>query len=178
MNDMKITVQRRLALLAALLILALVLFAAGIQAAQAANAAGTGAGSGTSTIDTPQLPTLAQVQQHQGIGPYASGTAPQLPTLAQVQQHQGIGPYASGTTASAGTQGRGGVGPLAAASVAQPASAVTLSTSARIAIGSALAALIVGITAWALLRRRRQPGESVSATYCAQHPEDSLCGAA
>jgi hypothetical protein len=155
MNNMKITVQRRLALLAALLLLALVVFATGIQAAQAATVTGTGAGSGKSTID-----------------------AQQLPTLAQVQQHQGIGPYASVTTASAGTQGRGGVGPLAAASVAQPASSGTSSTSAWIAIGSALAALIVGITAWALLRRRRQPGESVSATYCAQHPEDSLCGAA
>jgi hypothetical protein len=67
MNNMKITVQRRLALLAALLLLALVVFATGIQAAQAATVNGTGAGSGKSTIDAQQLPTLAQVQQHQGI---------------------------------------------------------------------------------------------------------------
>ena len=175
MNNMKITVQRGLALLAALLLLALVVFATGIQAAQAATATGTGAGSGNSTIDAQQLPTLAQVQQHQGIGPYASATTASAGTQGGVRRAARRGVI---TTASAGTQGRGGVGPLAAVSVAQPASSGTSSTSAWIVIGSALAALIVGITAWALLRRRRQPGESVSATYCAQHPDDALCGAA
>jgi len=58
---MKITTQGRLALLAGLSLLALMVFATGIQAAQAATVAGSGAGSGT--VFTPphelQGPTAA-----------------------------------------------------------------------------------------------------------------------
>ena len=58
-----------------------------------------------------------------------------------------------------------------------PASSDASSTTAWIAVGSAAAVLLVGFAAWALLRRRRQPGELASAAYCAQHPEDPLCSA-
>jgi len=154
---MKITAQRRPALLAGLLLLSLLVFAISVQAAQAALVTGTGAGSGKSTI-----------------------SALQVPTLAQVQQHQGIGPYAPVTTAQAGTQGRGGV---AAASLTptQPkalTAASGSSTSAWIAAGSAAAIVLVGFAAWALMRRRRQREARPSAAYCAQHPEDGLCTAA
>ena len=154
---MKITAQRRLVLLAGLLLLSLLVFAMSIQVAQAMNASGSGAGPGKSTIN-----------------------ALQLPTLAQVQQHQGIGPYASVTTAQAGTQGRGGVA-VASLTPVQPkalTAASGSSTSAWIAVGTAAAIVLVGFAAWALMRRRRQPEARASAAYCAQHPEDGLCTAA
>jgi hypothetical protein len=154
---MKITAQRRIALLAGLLLLSLLVFAMSIQAAQAMNSGGSGAGSGKSTISTLQLPTLAQIQQHRGIGPYA-------PVM----------------TAQAGTQGRGGVA-VASLTPTQPKALTTASgssTSAWIAVGSAAAIVLVGFAAWALMRRRRQPEARTSAAYCAQHPEDALCTAA
>ncbi len=49
---MKITAQRRLPLLAGLLLLAMIVFATGVQAAQAATVAGSGAGSGTASLTT------------------------------------------------------------------------------------------------------------------------------
>jgi hypothetical protein len=155
---MKITAQRRLALLAGLLLLSLLVLEMSIQAAQAMNSGGSGAGSGRSTISALQLPTLAQIQQHRGIGPYA-------PVM----------------TAQAGTQGRGGVA-VASLTPTQPkaltAASSGSSTSAWISAGSAAAIVLVGFAAWALMRRRRQPEARTSAAYCAQHPEDALCTAA
>jgi hypothetical protein len=58
---------------------------------------------------------------------------------------------------------------------AQPMSSNTPSTTTWIAVGSAAAVLLVGFAAWALMRRRRQPGDSSSADFCAQHPEDARC---
>jgi hypothetical protein len=158
---MKTSAQKRLARLAGLLLLSLLVFATGIQAAQAAAVADSGAGSGTASSTAPH--------QLQGL------------TAARAHQHdQGVVVSVAAVTATAGTQGRGGVAlaPFTSASGAQPASSSTSSTTAWIAAGSAAAALIVGFAAWALIRRRRQPGEFASATYCAQHPEDSLCMAA
>ena len=132
---MNATVQRRLTLLVGLLLLSLLVFAIGVQVAQAALVSGSGGGSGSAPVTTP-----------------------------------------------AGTEvGRGGVG-LAPASGAQDSWSVMPTTSGTSSttywlIGSAVAVLIAGIGAWALLRRRRQPAESASAAYCARHPEDSLCGA-
>lgn len=157
---MKTTAQKRLARFAGLLLLSLLVVATGIQAAQAATINGTGAGSGTASSTAPP--------QLQGL------------TAARAHQHdQGVVVSVIAVTAPAGTQGRGGVAlaPFASTSGAQTASSSTSSTTAWI-VGGAAAVLIVGFAAWALIRRRRQPGEPASATYCAQHPEDSLCMAA
>jgi hypothetical protein len=65
---MKITTQSRLALLAGLSLLALMVFATGVQAAQAATVAESGAGSGT-VFTTPhelQAPTAAAPAGTQG----------------------------------------------------------------------------------------------------------------
>jgi hypothetical protein len=154
---MKTPVQKRLGRFAGLLLLSLLVFATGIQAAQAAVVAGTGTGSGTASSTAPP--------QLQGL------------TAARAHQHdQGGAVSVTAVTAPAGTQGRGGVAlaPFASTSGAQTASSSTSSTTAWI-VGGAAAVLIAGIAAWALIRRRRQPGEPASATYCAQHPEDALC---
>ena len=150
---MKATLQRRLTLLVGLLLLSLLVFAIGAQVAQAMLRA-EGA-SGAAAVTTPAPGT----EVGRGGVAILAASGPQ--------------------TASAGTQGRGGIGRPAAAdaqAVTQPASSGTSSTTYWL-IGSAVAVLIAGIGAWALLRRRRQPAESASAAYCARHPEDSLCGA-
>jgi hypothetical protein len=155
---MKTIVQKRLARFAGFLVLSLLLVAVSVQAAQALRVQGSG------PVAVPQT-TSSQLQG--------------LTTAAQNQHHQGAAASASLLTPAAGTQGRGGVAlaPSTPASGAQPASSTTSSTTAWI-VGSVAAVLIVGFAAWALIRRRRQPGELASAAYCAQHPEDSLCGAA
>jgi len=155
---MKTIVQKRLARFAGLLVLLLLLVAVSVQAAQAMRVQGSGLGA------VPQT-TSSQLQG--------------LTTAAQNQHHQGVAASAPLLTPAAGTQGRGGVAlaPSTPASGAQPASSTTSSTTAWI-VGTAAAVLIVGFAAWALMRRRRQPGELASVAYCAQHPEDSLCRAA
>jgi hypothetical protein len=57
---------------------------------------------------------------------------------------------------------------------AEPTSAGTPSTTAWIAIGAAVAVLIIALAAWTMIRRRHQLSEPAS---CALHPEDSLCRA-
>ncbi len=156
---MRITAPRRLALLAGLMLLALVVLATGIQAAQAANVTGTGAGSGTASFTS--------TNQLQGL------------TAARAAQHdRGTVVAVTAATAPAGTQGRGGAAPaaFAPASGAQPAASGT--PTAWIIAGSLAAALLVGFIAWALVRRRRQLSARPSAAYCAQHSEDALCTAA
>jgi len=162
-ENMKTTVQKRLARFAGLLLLSLLVIATGVQAAQAATLQGTGAAGGGST-------SVSQTAHIQLQG---------LQSAALQQLHHGDVASVSAATAPAGTQGRGGVAsaPFASASGAQPASSSTSSTTAWI-VGGAAAVLIVGFAAWALMRRRRQPGELASVAYCAQHPEDSLCIAA
>ena len=155
---MKTIVQKRLTRFAGLLVLSLLLVAVSVQAAQAMRVEGSGSGA------VPQT-TSSQLQG--------------LTTAAQHQHDQGVGGSVSLLTPAAGTQGRGGVAlaPSTPASGAQPAASGTSSTIAWI-VGTAAAVLIVGFAAWALMRRRRQPGELASVAYCAQHPEDSLCIAA
>ena len=163
---MKTTVQKRLARFAGLLLLSLLVIATGVQAAQAATLQGTGAAGGGST-------SVSQTARIQLQGPLSA---------ALQQLHHGDVASVSVATAPAGTQGRGGVNsaPFTPASGTQPASSTTSTTSSTTAwiVGTAAAVLIVGIATWALIRRRRQPGELASAGYCAQHPDDSLCGVA
>ena len=160
---MKISVQKRLALLAGLLLLALLVLATGIQAAQAAAVAGSGTGSSAAS--------------------FAATTQPQQLTAAAAHQHhrgQGAAVAAAGVTAPVGARGRGGfdLRHFTPASGVQPAASGTSSTTAWIIAGSAAAVLLIGFSAWALTRRRRQSGEFASPAYCARHPEDARCTAA
>ena len=84
---------------------------------------------------------------------------------------------ASAATAQAGTLGRGGVSLPAgvAAARAPAATSGTSSTTPWIVFGVVVAAVAVGIASWAAVRRR---SVRPSAAYCAQHPEDAMCGAA
>lgn len=173
---MKITAQRRLALLAGLLLLAAIVFATGIQAAQAMVDRGA---SGTASFTTPtqlQFPTAADQRAH------GQGVVASVPAVTAPAETHGRGGFDAAHFAPPQPQGltatrryaRGGRAPsVANVSAAQAASSGTSSTTAWIAAGSAAAALIVGIAVWAAVRRR--PGGRPSAAYCAQHPEDALC---
>ena len=139
-------------LLVGLLLLSLLVVAIGVQVAQATVRSDGGGGSAPVT-------TAAAGTE---VGRGGFGLAPAAGSLV--------------STSTAGTEvGRGGFG-LAPASGVQTVASGTSSTTYWL-IGSAVAVLIAGIGAWALLRRRRQPAESASADYCARHPGDSLCGA-
>ncbi len=178
---MKTSTQLRLVRLSGLLLLSLLVVALAVSSAQAAGSGG----------NSSQQLTLAQVLQRHAAGA-TTGTAAFTSAQPGTQGRGGIGPLAAAqagaqdrggvtlavlTPARAGTQGRGGIGPLAPTYVAQPASTSSPSSTTWIAIGSALAVLIVGLTAWVLIRRRRS-AELASASYCAQHPQDPLCAAA
>jgi hypothetical protein len=148
---MKTSVQKRFVRLSGLFLLSLLVVALAVQAAQAAQVQGTGAGSGTSTINTVQLPTLAQIQQHQGIGPYAPRVAAVQP-LTQLQRAHG------GLVAGSGTS-----------NAAQPAASSGISsTTVWIAAVAVFGALLIG--GWALARRRKQreaaPACELSASGC------------
>ena len=145
---MKSRAQGSSALLAGLLLLALLVFATGIQAAQAATVDGTGAGQSAASF--------TQSSQLQGL------------TAVNAAQHdQGASVSLPAVTAPAAAQGRGG---FDAAQFTPP--------SGSQAAGSTAAVLLVGFATWALMRRRRQPSARASAAYCAQHPDDALCIAA
>ncbi len=147
---MRITAQRRLALLAGLLLLASIVFAMGVQTAQA-------------KIDTGgwSVPAVTAPAGTQGRGGFdaAHFTPPQPQGLAAAERH------------AHGARSRS----VANVPASPAASSGTSSTSVWIAAGSIAAALIVGIAVWAQVRRRRRPGGRPSAAYCAQHPEDALC---
>ena len=191
-EDMKTTVttvQRRIALLAGLLLLSLLVFATGIQAAQAAIVTGTGAGSGTTatpvTIQDSWVTAANTAPTSQSVAGAAAtpqdGWLTAANTAARDQNvAQAVTAPQDGWLTAANTAARNqdvaqaGTAPV---SGAQTVSADTSSTTAWIAVGSAAAVLLVGFAAWALIRRRRQPDELASAAYCAQHPEDPLCSA-
>ena len=183
------TVQRRIALLAGLLLLSLLVFATGIQAAQAAIVTGTGAGSGTTatpvTIQDSWVTAANTAPTSQSVAGAAATpqdgwlTAANTAARNQNVAQAGTAPQdgwltAANTAARNQDVAQAGTAPV---SGAQTVSADTSSTTAWIAVGSAAAVLLVGFAAWALIRRRRQPDEPASAAYCAQHPEDPLCSA-
>ena len=162
---MKTSVHRRLELLAGLLLLSLLVFATGIQAAQAAIVSGTG---------RDRAPRPRQVTIQDG-WLTAANTAARNQDVAQAVTAPQDGWLTAANTAARNQDVAQAV--TAPASGAQTASADTSSTTAWTAFGWAAAVLLVGFAAWALMRRRRQPGEPASAAYCTQHPEDPLCGA-
>jgi hypothetical protein len=151
---MKITLKRRLALLAGLLLLSLPVFAIGLQAAQA--------------LPTSAGTALAGTQGRGGVN-----AAPLTLALAGTQGRGGVN-AAPLTLALAGTQGRGGVnaapltlasGTQAASTSTQPASSGISSTTAWIAAVAVVGALLIG--SWALVRRRRQ---RQALPICEVHP--------
>ncbi len=178
---MKTSAQLRLVRLSGLLLLSLLVVALAVSSAQAAGSGG----------NSSQQLTLAQVLQRHtagattGTAAFAAAQAGTLErggvTLAVLTPAragtQGRGGTAAFAAAQAGTQGRGGIGPLAQTAWRSPASTSSPSGTTWIAIGSAVAVLIVGLTAWVLIRRRRSP-QLASASYCAQHPQDPLCAGA
>jgi hypothetical protein len=157
---MNITTHRRVARFAGLLLLSLLVFAIGVQTALATEVSGSGAGSGAAAK------AAAGTQGRGGVA-VASITPAQPQALTAVQSHHYLGGNYNGRFQ-----------PVSNTLAAQTASPSSTSTSAWIAAGSAAAIVLVGFAAWALMRRRRQPGERPSAAYCAQHPEDALCTAA
>ena len=165
---MKTTSQTRLARLAGLVLLSMLVFAIGVQAAQAAVVAGSGAGSGAASLTAAtQLQGLTAVTAPAGTqgrgGVAAAALSPaEAQGLTAAQRHHYFGRFQ----------------PTSNVLAAQPASSGSTSRSAWIAAGSAAAIVLIGFAAWALTRRRRQPGDRPSAAYCAQHPDDAMCAAA
>jgi hypothetical protein len=177
---MKTTLHGRLARLAGLLLLLSVVFATG---ALSALAAGGGAGSSTASSTLGNIPQgLTAAQRHHYFGPPQSVVA--LPAQAGTEGRGGVAltPFTpTGQQGLTAAQGRNDIGhfqPVATILATQPASSSSSDTSAWIAGGVAAAIFVVGFAAWALTRRRRQPGEPGSPAYCAQHPDDALCTAA
>ena len=153
---MKSTAHRKSAVVAGLL-LALLLSAVAAQAALALNDQGSGVGGGV-RLASATIPAAGT----QGRGGIAAVLAP-APGVAAVP-------------ASASQAGGG----IASAVAAAPAASQSTSTSSTtwIAIVLSLAALFVGVVAWALINNRRRPAESSLADFCARYPEDPVCGAA
>lgn len=187
---MKTLLHSRLARFAGLSVLSLLVLATGVQAAQAAGGPTRGGARYALATPTAQLQGLtpARVAQHQG----ATTTAPVVTAAAGAPARGGARYPLSATTAgtrlaAAGTPARGGarfplssitVGTRVAAAGTQPAASSTSSKAAWIVGGSAVAVLLIGLAAWATMRRRRQSGEFSLAAFCAQHPEDPQCTAA
>jgi hypothetical protein len=146
---MKTATRSGLGLLSALLLSSLLLVALAVQAAPA----------WAQSHDPRQRDGLDVLQPVGG-----SSTSSVLHDPRQSDGFDVLRPVA-GITTSAVTNG------------AQPATWPATSTTSWMVAGSIAAALIIVLTAWALLRRR-QPGERASATYCAHHLEDPACGAA
>jgi hypothetical protein len=164
---MRTSTQKPIARLLGLLVLSLLVVALSVAAAQA-------------------RPTPAQVQRAYD-GPDAVNPAAGSGTVSAATMKDGwLGmPAASAGSGTVGaatvTDGWLGMPAASAGSgtvgAATPAPSGTSSTTVWIAIGSAVAVLIIAILAWVLIRRRRQPSVPGSSAYCARHPEDALCAA-
>ena len=147
---MKSTAQKRLARLAGLVLLSLLVIAVGAHVVQAAAVAGTEGRGGVTPLTTTPPAEL------------------------------GRGGFGLEATPAAGIEDRGGIAavPFAPATGAAPVSSGTSYTVAWILIGSALAVLMLGLAAWALVSRRRKRSEPLSVAFCARHPEHAMCGTA
>ncbi len=139
-EDMKTSTRKPIARFAGLLLLALLVVALAVPAAQAMRDSSSGAsGSSASAVIATSKPL-------------------QVPEQAV---NQGVTTFSASSTDNA----------------VQPASTDTSSTTAWIAIGGAVAVLIIALVTWTMIRRRRQPGEPAFSVDCALQPEDSLCRA-
>jgi hypothetical protein len=126
-ETMKITLKRRLALLAGLLLVSLPVFAIGLQAAQA--------------LPTSAGTALAGTQGRGGVN-----AAPLTLALAGTQGRGGVN--AAPLTLASGTQ--------AASTITQPTSSGISSTTAWIAAVAVVGALLIGSWALVRRRRQRQ----------------------
>jgi hypothetical protein len=158
---MKTRVQNRLALLAGLTLLALLVIAPVAQAMRDVTGSRVASGNASSTA-------LAATQGRGGID-LARVTAA---LRAQSAPNAQANPVA--------VRGRGGIILVqrTPANGVQSASSSSSARAAWIVAGSAAAVLLIGFVAWATVRRRQQSRQAPSASYCAQHPEDALCSAA
>ena len=177
---MKTSTQKRIARLSGLLLLALLVVALNVTAAQAmlVVSAGTG-GSSTSAVSGTSNAAQRQIGSAWGYYYYDAATinALQLPTLAQVQQHHGAVPS---TSAGSGASNAAQLPTLAqlqhvhngpnapsvvsgggTVNAAQPASSGISSTTVWIVAGAVLGTLLIGT--WALARRRRKQREEAPA---------------
>ena len=84
---------------------------------------------------------------------------------------------ASAGTAHAVSLGRGVTVPAGVTAARAPAATSSTSSSTAWIVSGVAVALAVVIAAWVIARGRRQSSQPTSA-YCAQHPEDALCGVA
>ena len=167
---MMTSTQKRIARLSGLLLLALLVVALAVPAAQAMRDFSSGTG-GSSTSAGSGTGAAAQRSVGWAWGrAYADVAAARPLKLARIERIFSRKSRAESAPSVAAVT-------FAPATGAAPVSSGGSSPTVWIVTGSAAAALIVGIAAWALLRRR-QPGVTASASYCAQHPEDSLCRAA
>jgi hypothetical protein len=163
---MNTSTQKRIARFSGLLLLALLAVALAVPAAHAMRdfSAGTGGSSpfaGSGTTNAQQLPVQIEqiISRKDGSGPASS--------VASV-------PLAPATGTEAGRMRLPASGTLA---ITQPTSSGTSSRTVWIAVGAAVAVLVIALGAWALLRRRRQSSVPEASAYCALHPEDSQCRA-
>jgi hypothetical protein len=162
---MKTTARRRLARFTGLVLLSLLVVAAGVQVAQAA------ASSATPAAGTQGRGGVALLATTPAAGTQGRGGVAALATTSSAGT-QGTGP------ATAFARGRGGIASVRGVTAAQPGLSGTPSTASWIIVGSALAVLMMGLAAWALISRRRQRDEPLSVAFCAQHPEHAMCGTA
>ena len=169
---MKTTAQIRLARFTGLVLLSLLVVATGVQMAQAAanSAAPAATWEGRGGI-TALATTPAATWEGRG-GITALATTP----AATWEGRGGITAFSDTPAAAAG--GRGGMATVRGVTAAQPGLSGTPSNASWIIVGSAIAVLAIGLATWALISRRRQRDEPLSAAFCAQHPEHAMCGTA
>ena len=188
---MNSTARNRLSTITVLSVLSLLAIAIGAQAAFAVASgstpvAGTQGRGGVSAASVTLVATTSPAAGTEGRGGIAA------PSAALASTTPAAGTYGRGGVASlsgpatlAGEttvanngfslRARGGVPrPVAGAFAAPSTSSNVTDFGVWVAVGIAVAALLVGIAAWAASRRRR-PQAAASPAYCAQHPEDAMC---
>lgn len=188
---MNSTARKRLSSITVLSLLSLLAIAIGAQAAFASGSmpvAGTQGRGGVSAASSAAFAATpaAGTEGRGGIAAAAASAALASTTPAAGTDGRGGVASLSGPATLAGEttvsnngfslRARGGVPrPVAGAFAAPSTTSNATDFGAWVAVGIAVAALLVGISAWAASRRRRPQAAASLATYCAQHPEDAMC---